>query len=946
MAIGDQAPAASLPPSGEDLLLERVRQLGALQELVQRADNGDAVVALIEGPAGIGKTRLLAAAREMAGAAGFRVLTARGSDLEQEFAFGVARQLFEPLLADPAERTRWLAGAAEPAARAFGPPSDGGAAVDVSFDVLYGLFWLTANIAADRPLLLSIDDLHWCDQASLRFVAYLERRLEGLQVLLAGAARPAEQRADTRLLSEIASDPAAVTIRPVALSEGAVAELVRHRLGTGAEQRFCAACHEATGGNPLLLGELLKALEAEGVNPDAAHARMINEIGPQAVSRTVLLRLARLPADAVAVARALAVLGDGAGLPATATLAELDERSVADATVALAEAEILRVEPPVGFVHPLVRDAVYHELTASERELAHERAAKALVDLGAAPEVVAAHLLAVPARGEEWVATLLREAGRAAQRHGASESAVVYLQRALEEPLPADQRDELLLDLGLVEGRVNARAAVEHISQVSDRPVDPRARAHVAAVLGRALLFTAPAQEAAAVTRRALADLPAEDARARRALEAFELYTVTFGAEVPNAAERLARVRAAGIEKGLGGSMLAAIAAWDSALGGGSADECAELALAALASGRLVSVDPSCITAPAVGALALADRDEALSASDATMTAARRIGALIGIAVVNVWQGFTWLRRGELAEAEDLLRQALDGIALFEEQNGFGQAYAVGLLARVLVERGDLAGARAALASCPEQSPASDGEALIRYGTIEMLLEEGRWEQALAEADALRARLRSEDGVAWAPWRSLKALALDALERRDEAIELLEDELVVARRWGGPGALARTLRLLGTLLREQGHELLREAVEVARDTPARLEHAKALAALGSAMRHARQPSKAREPLMEALEIAGRCGAEPLAERTRSELYAAGGRPRREALTGPESLTPSERRVADLAAQGQRNRDIAHALYVTPKTVEVHLTNIYRKLGIPGRAGLAEALDVL
>src|SRR5215216_1918303 len=169
-------------------LLERDRELELLDELVQRALAGDPVVALLEGAAGIGKTRLLAAARELAGAAGFRVLTARGSDLEQEFAFGVVRQLFEPLLADRAERARWLAGVAEPAARAFGPPSDGGAAGDVSFDILYGLFWLTASIAADRPLLLSIDDLHWCDQASLRFVAYLERRLEGLQVLIAGAA--------------------------------------------------------------------------------------------------------------------------------------------------------------------------------------------------------------------------------------------------------------------------------------------------------------------------------------------------------------------------------------------------------------------------------------------------------------------------------------------------------------------------------------------------------------------------------------------------------------------------------------------------------------------------------------------------------------------------------------------------------------------------------------
>jgi DNA-binding CsgD family transcriptional regulator len=924
-------------------LLERDRELGMLDGLVQRAVAGEPRLALVEGPAGIGKSGLLAATRKMAGAAGFRLLTARGSDLEREFAFGVVRQLFEPLLSDPAERARWLAGPAEQAARAFGPPADEQAAGDVSYEVLYGLFWLTANIAADGPLLLSIDDLHWCDQPSLRFVAYLERRLEGLQVLIAGAVRAAERRTDTRLLAEIASDPAAVTIRPLALSEVAVAELVRERLGAGAEQRFCMACHEASGGNPLLLGELLKTLETEGVEPDAAQARVIGDVGPRAVSRTVLLRLARLPADAVAVARALAVLGDGAGLPVTARLAGLDESRAADAARALTGAEILRVEPPVGFVHPLLRDAVYHELTAAERELQHERAAKALMDLGAAPELVAAHLLAVPPRAEAWVAAVLREAGLAAERHGASENAVAYLRRALDEPLPAEQRERLLLELGLVESRVNARAAVEHMSQVTDRLVDPRARAHAAAVLGRMALFTGPAQEAAAVVQRALADLPAEDARARRALEAFELFTVTFGAEVPGAAERLARVRAAGIEQGLGGSMLAAVAAWDWALRGGTADECAELALAALSGGRLASVDPGCLSIPAIGALALADRDDALTACDAVLTAARRLGALISFTSVNVWLGFTWLRRGELAEAEDALRQGLEGIALMEDQNGAGMAYAAGYLARVLIERGDLVEARAALASCPEQSPGSDGEALIRHGTIELLLKEGHWEQALAEADAYRARLRSAEGVAWAPWRSLKALALDALGGRDEALELLEDELVAARHWGAPGALARTLRLLGTMRREDGLNPLHEAVEVADGSAARLEHARALTALGSSLRHARQPSKARGPLREGLEIASRCGAQPLAEHARAELYAAGGRPRRDALSGPESLTPSERRVANLAAERNSNRDIAHLLYVTPKTVEVHLTNVYRKLGITNRAGLSSAL---
>src|SRR5262249_13602705 len=152
-------------------------------------------------------------------------------------------------------------------------------------------------------------------------------------------------------------------------------------------------------------------MQEENIRPDAAHADAIREVGPRAVSRTVLLRLSRLPQDAVAVARAIALLGDGASLPATAALARLDEGRGADATRALVAAEILRAEAPLGFVHALVRDAVYLELSVSERELQHERAAKELAALGAAPEIVAGHLLLVPSRGERWVANMLREAG-------------------------------------------------------------------------------------------------------------------------------------------------------------------------------------------------------------------------------------------------------------------------------------------------------------------------------------------------------------------------------------------------------------------------------------------------------------------------------------------------------------------------------------------------------
>jgi predicted ATPase len=134
-------------------------------------------------------------------------------------------------------------------------------------------------------------------------------------VLVATATRNGEPGAEARLISEIAHDPTAVSIRPDALSPQGVDTVVRERLGASAERRFTAACERPTGGNPLLLQELLKTLQAERVPPDAAHVDVIQDIGPRAVSQTVLLRLSRLPPDAVAVARAVAVLGSGAGLP-------------------------------------------------------------------------------------------------------------------------------------------------------------------------------------------------------------------------------------------------------------------------------------------------------------------------------------------------------------------------------------------------------------------------------------------------------------------------------------------------------------------------------------------------------------------------------------------------------------------------------------------------------
>jgi DNA-binding CsgD family transcriptional regulator len=741
---------------------------------------------------------------------------------------------------------------------------------DVSFAALHGLFWVALNLAAEGPLMLAIDDLHWCDRPSLRFVAYLARRLEGQPVLVAATVRSGEPGTDVALLGEVAHDPAAVAVRPIPLSADAVRALVRERLGDAAEEAFCEACHRATGGNPLFLRQLLTALEADHVRPDAAHAGVVLEIGPRAVSRTVIMRLARLSEDAIAVARAVSVLAESATLPSVAALTGLTEARVADATGMLARAEILRREAPIGFVHALVRDAVYQELPPGEREL--------------------------------------------------------------------------LRDLGLAEVLTDGQAATAHLSEAYEELDDPRSRAIVAHALARALLFTGSPAEAAVFAEQTAAELPPELADDSRSLTAFELMTGFFGVDAPARLERLEPFRdPPARDAELGAKMLAGCAGLWWAYRGGSARECSALALAALAGGELTIADNGLMMMAALLTLVKADRPEANPEWAFAQSEAHRHGSLLGISSIHLWHGFTLLQYGELADADESLLLAQ------EEFDAWGFAdvarlYSASFHARTLLARGRLDAARAVHASTrPEPSENSEGSRYWRCTALELLVAEGRDAEAVEayeEYERHHAHVRLPTA---AHARSLAARALDRLGRRDEALALAEAELADARRWGAPGTVGPSLRALGLLQRSDGLALLEESAAVLERSQARLELAKSLADLGAALRLVRRPSDAREPLRRALELADACSAEALVERVRSELYATGVRPRTTALGGVEALTASERRVAAFAADGQSNRDIAQALFVTPKTVEVHLSNAYRKLGIRSRRELPSAL---
>ena len=345
--------------------------------------------------------------------------------------------------------------------------------------------------------------------------------------------------------------------------------------------------------------------------------------------------------------------------------------------------------------------------------------------------------------------------------------------------------------------------------------------------------------------------------------------------------------------------------------------------------------------------LVLADRPEAQSLWEDTLAEAHRNGSLFSRLSVSLWDGCFKLLQGELAEAEENLTSNLAMADLYGLNVPQALSYTHSFLGAVRLEAGDVEGARQAMEGVVvAEGDIADGTNFARRTLIGIQLATGNGEAALAAAEDLERHSARAKNPLWVPWRSLKAQALALLDRREEAIALVEEELELARTWGAPSGLGHSLRVLGELRGPAGMEELEEAAALLERSNQRIERARAYAALGAELRRARRPTDARDPLRRALELAEQSGAHGLAEHVRSELYATGARPRTTALDGVESLTERELRVARLAAEGQTNRDIAQILYVTPKTVEVHLSNSYRKLGIASRRELPAAPDLV
>jgi DNA-binding CsgD family transcriptional regulator len=903
---------------------------------------------LIEGAAGVGKTALLDETRRVAATLGMHALVAHAGEFEREFPFTVVRQLFEPALvgARPDERERLLGGPAAAAQTLLGTVrADEGFDEGLRSELLHSLYWLTANLALQRPLLLAVDDLQWTDAASARWLTYLRPRLAGQPVALVATLRTLAPGAEVSPV-DLGSEPAPEVIHVAELNEQSVARLLEERLGRAPSPRFAQACQSATRGNAFLVRELAAAVAEQGLAPDDAGATRIREFGPRSVARAVRSRLLTLPPAASALVAAGAVLGPGATWRQVADVASLAQDDVAGAVDRLVGAGVFVAGPTLEFAHPIVRAAVHGELRAGERRRLHGAAAELLAAEGAAPEQVAPHLLMAQPSGRDWVVESLLRAARTASAQGAPQHAVACLRRALHEPPSPARHAVVLRELGAAEVRLGADEGLRHLREAQAASADPRADARCALELGSALVARGRVLEASSAFERAIVRLEPEDRELALRLEAELLAAARLDpAALPGIKVQLERHHRAPPEGDTPSErLLLAVLALDGALTGRPASHVADVALRALrspegATGQLAHSPP--LNQAAYALIVAGHYDGADRFFTSALEIAQTRGSVVGFAIASCWGSHLAYRRGAIDQAEADARSALDAAEAAEWR--LGRPATLAYLIDALVERGAFAEAEAALV---RHSHADDEASVLTQGLVHsrglLALAQHRVPEALAEferAGAYQRRWGAENpGVM--PWRSSAALAHAALGEHDRARGLADEELERAGAFGEPRALGIALRVAGMVRSgPERLERLEAAVRVLEPSAARLEHARALIELGATLRRGGRRAAAREPLRRGHGIAEQCAATALAGHARTELRAAGGRPRDQVLSGIDALTPSERRLAEFAAGGMTNREISNALFVTPKTVEAHLRSIFRKLDITSRKEL-------
>ncbi len=788
--------------------------------------------------------------------------------------------------------------------------------------------------------MIVVDDVHWADTPSLRWLAHLAERIGGLPAAMLIAART--DPAEPALVADLRASQACQLIRLAPLGQEASAAVVRQRLGTYAADELCRACHESTGGNPFLLGSLVTALR--GI--DAPAGDLVSKaatLGPEQVATSVLRRVEQVAAGAAPLARALAVLGVPGPLRHAAALAGLPLPDAAQITDRLRAADVLAPGSVLEFAHPIVRAAVYESIPPGERALAHAAAARLLDAEGASAELTAPHLLRSEPAGDPRVVALLREAARAAGGRGSPATAARYLRRALDEPPDAVTKPAVLLELGLSLAGDRSPDAADALSEAVRLTADPVEHAKAAMLSVGVLGIWGHHAAVTEICTEALAAGAAIDPATRDYLEAEALANSMIDATTAVRAVTAAELRLADHDAPNHWQALAALIA---ALGAAQPDEARRRLACVTGSGSAVIAPDSLIAMFSLLALIWADDlGTADTECETALHAARERGSMSMVAHLSCLRSMIARRRGRLEDAAAEARLALD--FKLATSPPLAVAWAAALSIEALTCLGRLSEADEIAAIAIEREPPEGWihttAFLQALGGLRVA--QRRHDDALADL-AAAARGWAAIGAVnpeVVRWRSAAVAAHAAQGDMTRAAALAGEQLELARTVGTPRAVGTALVAYAAGVPSQALTSLTEAANLLAIAGARYELAAALLELGALLRRRGRQKDARAPLVRAQDLAQRTGAQLLAQRAREELLAAGARPRRVAITGPESLTSAERRVAGLAAAGLSNRQIAQHLFITLATVETHLRHVFGKLSVTSRAELAPLL---
>ncbi|MEU7791594.1 AAA family ATPase [Amycolatopsis sp. NPDC049159] len=917
-------------------------ELRVLTDRARAAALGEGQAVLLRGPAGIGKTGLLAVALDELDRTAATVLTVTCADTGGG-AYEAVRTLFGPLWPrGDAGEAGLLSGSARLALPALAPDRVDGSAD--TYSVMHGLSWLVAGLAARGPVVLAVDDVQWCDETSLRWLSFLLRRAEDLPVLALMAQRTGPGEPGPAVLAEIGTAVNCLAVDLAPLAEDAVARVLAAGFGVPPDREFVRHAVDITGGNPFLLDRVVGALR-DRVPPDAGHVGVLDELGREAVVRPLLDRLSP---DALAVARAIAVLG-GEELETIAALAGTRPGPAGHAVRALREGELLEPDR-LDYAHDLIRTAALN--TASPADLARlrERAATLLNDSGRSSEEVAVHLLVLDGPPQPWMVTVLREAAAAAESRGAPAAAARYLTQVLR----AHEDDvTVLVHLSRVLGQTDPAASLKHLERALRLVADPRRRVPI-------------------VMQYVMVSLGAQNSRRSYALatEVADALDAVAGPD-PSPADRALRMvgQSALLLSGLDEKATVAqvgarfrdvvpppgdtaeereLLGMLSSLGTLQGRPAAEVTAQAAQVLRIGDVAPGgWAVLGAVLTLYLADRPEpALAALGGVLDHAQRRGQgwtyILGATTRALVHQFC----GNLTDALADAQYAFDVIT--QERWAPGTAMPQAVLGSLLVRHGDPAGAERALAAIERPR--------LEHFTLEYhwyLVAKARARAAVGDVEDALAVLRTcgeslaGNGIGnpvLAPWWYESAELLAGLGRRAEGEAVLDDVEPAVRRWGTNRALGMLETSRGVLADgDAAIERLRDAAELLADSPAKVEQAKAEYLLGRRLLARGDAEGARDRLRRSIDLSVRSRDKQQLGLSLPALAEAGGRMRHGTDSPSDALTGSERRVAQRAAEGATNREIAESLFITQRTVEVHLTSVYRKLGIGGRAELAEAL---